>query len=77
MSDKKQLLRPADAESRPQLPPLPRTEAIIPSGRGAEGLRELYGALMAGFGDAEQVELEHLMIDNITRLRDDGDSYAP
>jgi hypothetical protein len=77
MSDDNQLVHPAEVDDRRQLPPLPRAEAIIPSGRGAEGLRELYGALMTGFGDAEQQDLEHLMIDNITRLRDDGDSYAP
>jgi hypothetical protein len=77
MSDDSQLVHPTEVDNRGHLPPLPRPEAIIPSGRGAEGLRELYGALMAGFGDAEQLELEQLMIDNITRLRDDGDSYAP
>jgi hypothetical protein len=32
---------------------------------------------MTGFGDEEQYQLEQLMIDNIARLRDDGDSYAP
>ncbi|MDX6246249.1 MAG: hypothetical protein QOE76_3972 [Frankiales bacterium] len=54
-----------------------RDDVIIPSGRGGAAQRELYGALMKGFGDHEQDQLEHLMIDNIARLRDDGDSYAP
>ena len=57
------------------LPPLPRDEAIIP--REAAAARELYGALMSGLAGEEKGELEHLMIDNIERLRSDGDSYAP
>jgi hypothetical protein len=61
----------------PATPPMPREEMIIPRGRGAVAQRELYGALMTGFGDEEQYQLEQLMIANIARLRDDGDSYAP
>ena len=48
---------------------------IIP--REAEAARELYGALMSGIPSEEKGELEDLMIDNIERLRTDGDSYAP
>ena len=64
-------------DQRVELPPLQRDEAIIPNGTSATAQRELYSALMKGFGDQEQGALEHLMIDNIARLRDDGDSYAP
>jgi hypothetical protein len=39
--------------------------------------RELYSALMSGFGHDEQVELERLMTDNEERLRETGDGYAP
>jgi hypothetical protein len=76
MSDDFQLLV-HQGVGRELLPPMPREEMIIPSGRGAAAQRELYSALMTGFGDEEQDQLERLMIDNIARLRDDGDSYAP
>ena len=59
------------------LPPLRQDDAIIPNGTRAAAERELYGALMKGFGDQEQGALEHVMMDNIKRLREDGDSYAP
>lgn len=62
-------------ESRVVLPPLPREEVIIPSASATE--RELYEALMTGLPDGDQDDLEDLMIDNIERLRADGDSYAP
>ena len=39
--------------------------------------RELYSALMSGFGHDEQDELERLMTDNEERLRETGDGYAP
>lgn len=52
-------------------------DAIIPSGIGAAAQRELYGALMEGLGRQERDDLVHLMVDNIERLRSDGDSYAP
>ncbi|BEP12973.1 hypothetical protein acdb102_12840 [Acidothermaceae bacterium B102] len=66
-----------DETDRPPavLPPLPRDEVIIPKEADAE--RELYGALMSGLPGEEKGELEDLMIDNIERLRSDGDSYAP
>jgi hypothetical protein len=71
----------AQATQEPQehtlLPPLPRDEAILPGGPGVGAQRELYGALMKGFAAEEQDDLEHMMIDNIERLREDGDSYAP
>jgi hypothetical protein len=54
-----------------------REQVIIPYGTGTAAHRELYGALMKGFGAHEQGALENVMIDNIERLRDDGDSYAP
>jgi len=57
------------------LPPLPREEAIIPT--ASANARELYEALMTGLPHEDQGELENLMIDNIERLRSDGDSYAP
>jgi hypothetical protein len=57
-------------------PPRP-DEALVPRSAGAQVRREIYGALMSGFAQDEQRELEDLMIDNIERLRDDGDSYAP
>jgi hypothetical protein len=62
-------------DERVVLPPLPRDEAIIPSASATE--RELYEALMTGLPDEDQGGLEDLMIDNIERLRADGDSYAP
>ncbi|MDX6256010.1 MAG: hypothetical protein QOJ11_2344 [Frankiales bacterium] len=65
------------AQEELRLPPLPRDEAILPDGPGARAQRELYGALMKGFESEERDDLEHMMIDNIERLRDDGDSYAP
>jgi hypothetical protein len=55
------------------LPPLPRDEAIFP----AAAHQDLYQALIGGFPEQERDDLEHLMIDNIERLRSDGDSYAP
>ena len=39
--------------------------------------RELYSALMSGFGTDEQHELEELMHENEERLRELGDGYAP
>jgi hypothetical protein len=62
-------------EPRVALPPLPREEVIIPSASAAE--RELYEALMTGLPHEDKGDLEDLMIDNIERLRSDGDSYAP
>ena len=70
MSEVDEVERPPAA-----LPPLPRDEVIIP--KEAEAARELYGALMSGLPGEEKGELEDLMIDNIERLRSDGDSYAP
>ncbi|MDX6223616.1 MAG: hypothetical protein QOD91_2670 [Frankiales bacterium] len=66
-----------EPQQQPPLPPLPRDEVILPGGPGTGAQRELYGALMKGFGPDEQDDLEHMMIDNIERLREDGDSYAP
>lgn len=57
------------------LPPLPREEAILPV--SSPTAHELYDALMTGLPNQEQSQLENLMIDNIERLRSDGDSYAP
>lgn len=54
-----------------------REQVIIPYGSGTTAHRELYGALMKGFGNGEQDQLEDLMVDNIERLRADGDSYSP
>jgi hypothetical protein len=42
-----------------------------------QGQRELYSALMSGFGHDERDELERLMTDNEERLRETGDGYAP
>ena len=39
--------------------------------------RDLYSALMSGFGHEEQDQLEQLMTDNEERLRQTGDGYAP
>jgi hypothetical protein len=58
-------------------PPRPRDEEIFPAGGAVAAQRELYQALISGFQDEEKDGLEHLMIDNIERLRMDGDSYAP
>jgi hypothetical protein len=52
-------------------------EPDVPGGAGAHAQRELFGALMSGFADDEQDSLRRLMLDNIERLRTDGDSYAP
>jgi hypothetical protein len=59
------------------LPPLPRDEAIFPADGSSAAQRELYQALISGFQEEEKDGLEDLMIDNIERLRSDGDSYAP
>ena len=59
-------------------PPSPRRdETLVPRSAGPLAKREIYGALMSGFAQDEQRQLEDLMIDNIERLRGDGDSYAP
>jgi hypothetical protein len=59
------------------LPPFRREEALIPHDAGARAQHDVLEALMSGFPEDEQGQLEHLMITNIERLREDGDSYAP
>lgn len=43
----------------------------------ATAQRELYNALMDGLAEGERGQLEELMVDNIVRLRNDGDGYTP
>ena len=69
--------RPVEADGRAQLPPLPRAEAILPATSDAAAQRELYNALMDGLAEGERGQLEELMVDNIVRLRNDGDGYTP